>query len=135
MNILTHGVHTGYQFDLAKTGHEFYSLEIPGSHEVFWDGRSRPRPLNYHRIKFTEELDVKMDLALVHFDFGFHCLKHWNLPLIFKEHCLREPFVVPSDWIARIAYYSFASRKAAARWKLPATVSRRVSIIGMGMDL
>jgi glycosyltransferase involved in cell wall biosynthesis len=135
MNILTHAVHTGYQFDLAKSGHEFYSLEIPGSQERFWDTQSRPLPKNYHRVKFKEELPAKMDLALVHFEFGYHCLKHTNLPIVFKEHCIREPFVVPVDWIDRIAHYSFASQTAAARWKMPAEVAQRVSIIGMGMDL
>ena len=135
MNILTHPVHTGYQFDLARTRHEFYSLEIPGINEVFWDEKSRPQPKNYHRLRFSDEPPVKFDLALAHFAFGFHCLKQSDLPLIFKEHCLRPPFEVPTDWMDRITGYSFASQTAAASWQVPAKIAHRKTIIGMGMDL
>jgi glycosyltransferase involved in cell wall biosynthesis len=134
MNILTHPVHTGYQFDLAKTGHEFYSLEMPGSGEVFWDSKSRPLPTNYHRLKRLEDAPVNFDLVLVHYDLGFHCLKRLNLPMIFKEHCLRTPFEVPGEWLDRITYYCFASQTAAARWIVPSAFASRKAIIGMGLD-
>jgi len=135
MNILTHPVHTGYQYDLAKTGHEFYSIEIPGSNEVFWDQKSRPLPNNYHRLEALRDAPVAFDLILVHFDLGYNSLKALDLPLIFKEHCLREPFVVPKSWRDRISYYSFASQAAATRWILPNEEAYRKAIIGMGMDL
>jgi glycosyltransferase involved in cell wall biosynthesis len=128
-------VHTGYQFDLAKTGHEFYSLDIPGSGETFWDSRSRPQPRNYHHLKRLGDAPVNFDLVLVHFDLGYHCLKRLNLPLIFKEHCLRVPFEVPVEWLGRIAYFSFASQAAAARWIVPSAFASRKAIIGMGMDV
>lgn len=135
MKILTHPVHTGYQFDLAKTGHEFYSLETPGSGEIFWDCKSRPTPKNYHYLETLKDAPVTFDLILVHYDLGYHCLKRLDLPLIFKEHCLRGSFAVPSDWVNRITYYSFASQAAAARWILPVEFASRKVIIGMGMDL
>ena len=135
MNILTHPVHTGYQFDLARTGHEFYSLDIPDTGEVFWDSKSRPQPANYHRLAFSEETPVKFDLALVHFEMGYHCLKRSNLPLIWKEHCLRRKFTVPAEWINRVANFSFASQTAAQRWMVPPEAADRKCIIGMGMDL
>lgn len=135
MNVLTHAVHTGYQFDLAKTGHNFYCVDIPGSPEVFWDSRLRPQPGNFHRVRFADELPVRMDLALAHFQFGYDCLKHSNLPLIYKEHCIRQAFQVPSDWVVRIAYYCFASTTAAEPWRLPEEFNWRKVIIGMGMDL
>ncbi len=135
MNILTHPVHTGYQFDLSKTGHEFFSLDIPGSGEVFWDSKSRPQPRNFHRLKSLDDAPVKFDLALVHFDLGYYYLGHLDLPLIFKEHCLRSPFGVPDEWSQRITCYSFASQTAASRWILPPELAPRKAIIGMGMDL
>ena len=135
MNILTHPVHTGYQFDLARTGHQFYSLDVPGSGEVFWDLKSRPQPRNYHRLRRLRDAPVRFDLILVHYELGYHCLKQLDLPLIFKEHCIRAPFKVPQEWIERISYYSFASQAAAARWILPPELTGRKAIIGMGMDL
>ena len=135
MNILTHPVHTGYQFDLARTGHEYYSLDTPGVGEIFWDSKSRPEPKNYHRLKKLMDAPVNFDLILVHYQVGYHSLKQLNLPLIFKEHCLRQPFKVPADWIDRVSYFSFASQAAAARWELPAELDQRKVIIGMGMDL
>ncbi len=135
MNILTHAVHTGYQFDLAKTAHDFYSLDLPGSGEVFWDIKSRPQPRNFHRLKSLADTPVKFDLALAHFDLGYHHLWRHDLPLIFKEHCLRAPFRVPEEWARRITYYCFASKLAASRWILPEELASRKIIIGMGMDL
>ncbi|HZQ45932.1 MAG TPA: glycosyltransferase, partial [Verrucomicrobiae bacterium] len=128
-------MHTGYQFDLARTGHEFYSLDIPGSGEVFWDSKSRPQPPNYHRLSFSEEPPVKFDLALAHFEMGYHCLKRLDLPLIWKEHGLRWPFVVPAEWVERTAFFSFASRMAEQAWQVAPEAAHRKRIIGMGMDL
>jgi hypothetical protein len=135
MNILTHAVHTGYQFDLAKTGHEFYSLELPGTNEVFWDPKSRPQPKNYHPLKNLRDAPVNFDLVLVHFDLGYDHLHTVDVPLIFKEHCLRNPFSVPKSWQNRISYYSFASQTAASRWILPPELSYRKAIIGLGLDV
>lgn len=135
MNILTHPVHTGYQFDLARTWHQFYSLDIPGSGEEFWDFNSRPKPENYHRIPFSEEPPVKFDLALVHFEMGYQCLKRWNLPMIWKEHCIQPAFSVPEEWLGRVGRFSFASRRAAQAWRMPPKSADRKCIIGMGMDL
>jgi hypothetical protein len=78
---------------------------------------------------------VNFDLILVHYQVGYHSLKQLNLPLIFKEHCLRQPFKVAADWIDRVSFFSFASQAAATRWVLPAEFAHRKVIIGMGMDL
>ena len=134
MNILTHPVHTGYQYDLARTGHEFYSLKIPGTGEVFWDERSRPKPKNFHPLTTLNDAPVNFDLVLVHFDQGYDCLKNVDVPMIYKEHCLRRPFAVPESWQKRIHLYSFASQTAATRWILPPTLSDRKMIIGMGIE-
>ncbi len=135
MNILTHPVHTGYQFDLARTGHEFYSLDIPGSGEIFWDVQSRPQAHNYHRLKSLDEAPVKFDLVLAHHPMGYYLLRDLNLPLIFKEHCLRAAFCVPEEWTHGVTYFCFASQTAASRWILPPAFAARKVIIGMGMNL
>ena len=135
MNILTHPVHTGYQYDLARTGHQFYSLDIPGSGEVFWDFNSRPQPENYHRIPYSDEPTVKFDLALVHFEMGYECLKRTDLPMIWKEHCILRPFAAPAEWCERVSRFSFASHAAAEAWRMPPELAARKCVIGMGMDV
>src|SRR6516162_2882891 len=135
MNILTHPVHTGYQYDLAQTGHQFYSLDTPGTGEVFWDERSRPRSANFHRLKRLMDAEVKFDMILAHYNIGYHALKPLDLPLIYKEHCIRPRFKVPAEWLRRINYFCFASRTAAERWVMPSEFEERKVIIGMGMDL
>src|ERR1051325_2093349 len=135
MNILTHPVHTGYQFDLARTGHEFYSLAIPGSNEIFWDHRSRPQPKNFHELETLADAPVKFDVILAHYELGYRGLQHLEGPLVLKEHCLRPPFRVPEQWARRITCYSFASQTAASRWWLPEKFAARKFIIGMGLDL
>jgi len=135
MNILTHPVHTGYQYDLAQTEHEFYSLDTPGTGEIFWDTRSRPQPKNYHRLKRLMDAEVKFDLILAHYNIGYHSLKQLDRPLIYKEHCIRREFEVASEWLERISYFSFASQTAASRWLVRPEFEKRKVLIGMGMDL
>lgn len=109
MNILTHPVHTGYQFDLAGTGHQFYSVPIPKSGEVFWDENSRPKPPNFHHLPSVSEAPVKFDLALAHYVAGFEFLKGLDIPIVFKEHCVQPSFEVPPEWRERVSYYSFSN--------------------------
>ncbi len=119
VNILTHPVHTPYQFDLAKTGHQFYSIPIPWSGEVFWDYHSRPKPPNFHCLKSLWGSRIKFDLVLAHDSLGFDLLKSVDVPVIFKEHCIRAAFHVPKHWLERVSLYSFASETAASRWVMP----------------
>lgn len=134
MNIVTHPVHTGYQYDLAGTGHQFYSVPIRGTGEVFWDETSRPKPENFHMLEAVSEAPVKFDLALVHFKQGFELFRSLDIPIIYKEHCLRPPLYVSPRWHRRVSYYSFSNALAAGRWNLPKDKERRKIIIGMGID-
>ena len=138
MNILTHPVHTAYQYDLASTGHQFYSLTIPDTQEIFWDEMSRPCPKNYHLLPSISEATVKFDVALVHFHRGGmeSRLRNLDIPIIYKEHCVRPyKFDVAADCHpARRATFSFSSSVAAEKWALPKRKSRRKVIIGMGVD-
>src|ERR1700761_6982247 len=102
MNILTHPIHTGYQFDLAATGHQFYSLPIPETKEVFWDERSRPCPKNSPLLPSLAEAPVKFDLALVHLPKGFEQFQHLDIPIIYKEHCITPELVVPPNYRQRV---------------------------------
>jgi hypothetical protein len=134
MNILTHPVHTGYQYDLASTGHQFYSVPIPNSGEIFWDEMSRPRPKNYHLLPSIPDDPGKFDVALVHFHQGFEAFQDLDIPIIYKEHCIRSRFDVPSYYHERVSYFSFSNIEAASRWVLPSEKVHQKVIIGMGID-
>lgn len=135
MNILTHPVHTGYQYDLAFTGHNFYSIPLPDTEEVFWDKKSRPLPANYHLLPSLSDALVKFDVALIHFNEGFEAFRDLNVPIIYKEHCIHARFSVPQQWHRRVSYYSFSSSIAADQWLLPKKKERRKIVIGMGIDV
>lgn len=61
LNILTFATHERYEYNLCKTGHDFYSLAIGKT----WDTEYSPIPDNYHIInELPNEIDF--DLILSH---------------------------------------------------------------------
>lgn len=101
LNILTMATHEAYETGLAKTGHNFYSLELEGGKHWVRDYRNPPD--NYHLIKTSTQkmsqdipLYVGFDLALAQNVFGgFQVMNHisklMNIPLIRLEHTLPHP--------------------------------------------
>jgi hypothetical protein len=62
MKILTWHTHEGYQYELAKTGHQFYHLI--SAERVGWSTQVRPKPANVHDV-LLKDIDVKeFDLLL-----------------------------------------------------------------------
>lgn len=61
LNILTHVVHEGFDWNLCKTGHEFWA--IPGKHVRPWGVNKRPLPENYHVVDHLPNY-VEFDLIL-----------------------------------------------------------------------
>jgi len=57
MNILTHPVHTGYQYDLAQTEHDFTRWITPGPGEIFWTPIATATK-DYHRLKRLMDAEV-----------------------------------------------------------------------------
>lgn len=95
LNIICTDVHERYQSNLSKTGHNFYSIQIPGLKT--WERTFAPVPPNYHILDIRkpplEQLPpwVDFDLALSGHKFGcFQTLKpladRLGIPLISVEH-------------------------------------------------
>lgn len=97
LNILTIPTHSGYEYNLAKTGHQFWALSgIPGCKQT-WDAHNRPQPENYHVVKALPEW-LKIDVVLSQHKFGQiqylgQIAKNLALPLVNIEHTLPMP-----DW-------------------------------------
>ena len=61
LNILTFATHERYEYNLCKTGHDFYSLAIVKT----WDTEYSPIPNNYHIIKDLPS-EIDFDIVLSH---------------------------------------------------------------------
>lgn len=63
LNILTATTHERYEANMAKTGHNFYALNVPGQKQ--WDTDYAPIPENYHIIDNIPD-HLRIDLILSH---------------------------------------------------------------------
>lgn len=77
MRILTQPLHTGYDYELAKTGNDFFS--VGGG----WDSTQRPKPGNWHLINQPEG---KYDVAIAGTLEGFERASKLGLPTIWIVH-------------------------------------------------
>jgi glycosyltransferase involved in cell wall biosynthesis len=78
MKILIQPAHTSCEFELAKLGHDFYSIAPT------WDGKQRPKPENWH-LKIPRGSDF--DLAIIGTAPGWDIVRKKGFPVIYCEHC------------------------------------------------
>ena len=90
LNILTSPTHERYESNLAKTGHNFYSLKHPKLKD--WVNDHAVKPDNYHIYTVMDNINhVDFDLVLSQSKFGQYQFlaplsKQMGLPLITLEH-------------------------------------------------
>lgn len=91
-NILTFDTHERYQYQQAKTGHNFFSFRYDGCKE--WDKNYSELPENYYIMpKNSIMTSVNFDFILSHSKFGQFQAAHsinqrLNLPIVSLEHTL-----------------------------------------------
>lgn len=125
MRILTHDGHCTYDAELAKTGHEFFSLGAPTD----WDLRKAPP--NWHFIGSPD--GIQFDCILLNNSWrGFPLVKDVKAPLIFGiiADCSEGTF--PLEIEERSSAVVFLAREVAQRWTMK-DPSKKV-VIEMGMD-
>ena len=94
-NILTFDTHERYQFQQAKTGHNFFAFNYEGGKE--WDTTYSERPENYYSMpKNSIMTSIDFDFILSHSKFGqFQMAQRINqtlgLPVLSLEHTLPIP--------------------------------------------
>lgn len=95
LNVLTIPTHSGYEYNLAKTGHQFWALSGVAGCKQSWDSHNRPIPENYHIIPNLPEW-LKIDVVLSQHKFGqiqalAQIARSQALPLVNIEHTLPMP--------------------------------------------
>ncbi len=91
MNILTFSTHEGYQYNLAKTGHNFYILELDKLGGVKgWDYRLRPKPDNVFLIQEIGDIK-KYNLVLYQTVEQYNQYKYLDLPKLILFHVMWSP--------------------------------------------
>jgi glycosyltransferase involved in cell wall biosynthesis len=126
LRILTNNVHTGYAYELARLGHDFY---VDGD---AWDG-TRLRPENWRTINPARERP-KFDLVLVNHDWELP--KKYateNAPMIFSVLADGSEGIFP-EWIEeRSRVVTFLGREVANRWKL--RNPQKKWVVELGVDV
>ncbi len=103
MNILCINQNEAFQFDLAKTGHNFYYIQPPKTRP--WDTNIRPKPNNCYFLKGGEikdqlKQDAQFDLILcqnkfTQFGLLMEISKQISCPIILMENNLSDPKIDP----------------------------------------
>ena len=128
MKILTVMAHTGYDYEFAKTGHEFYCIDWD---KRGWDRAVRPQPKNWH---FIEKLEpgVKYDLAIVSSYTGYELFKNADCPMIFNQISDGSWRKMPGCVEERCSAVTFLGEEVANRWELKEPWKKMV--IPLGID-
>lgn len=102
-NILTFPTHERYETQLAKTGHNFYSLHLENLKK--WNVDQTAVPDNYYILPENNPCDY------IKYDFILSQSKYWQfqvakklqaylqIPIVSLEHTLPTPQVIPNDTI------------------------------------
>lgn len=126
MKILIHPMHTAYDFEFAKTGHEFHCVN--GT----WDTTQRPKPGNWHLIgepSGTYDLAVCVGWDLV------ERMSKYGAPVVVNFLSDWGSGIVPEQVEAKVARVSFLGRESAAAWKMKDNSKKRVIAMGIDDDL
>jgi glycosyltransferase involved in cell wall biosynthesis len=125
LRVLTHPLHTGYDFELAKTGYEFYSMR------GHWDYSQRPQPPNWHVIGDPEG---PYDVAIAGGKEAFSVMKALPIPIIWIVHEDLTHGRFDPEIERRCSAVVFSSREVAGRNDLHDPSKKRIiehSVDGM----
>jgi len=126
MRILTHNIHSGYDAELAKTGHDFHVL---GASKA-WDPEVRAVPENW---TFIERPEGPYDCILLNHDWAmFEKVKDLDAPMIFGIIADCSEGVFPPEIEDRCSAVVFLAPEVADRWEMKD--SSKKCVIEMGVD-
>ncbi|PIY96143.1 hypothetical protein COY65_01425 [Candidatus Jorgensenbacteria bacterium CG_4_10_14_0_8_um_filter_39_13] len=117
MRILTHPVHTAWEYEFAKTGHEIFTV-IPDEFTqlsddgwgacrgtlvggTVWNSKNRPMPDNVKPILLEDALRARFDVCIVHTIAWLEKLRKVTCPIILKVHVMPPPNFIP-EWAEEI---------------------------------
>ena len=106
LRILTHPMHTGYDYELAKTGHDFVSAAEA------WDCGQRPKPDNW---TLAAEPEGGFHAGLLCSREAFEWMSRFPIPLIFVVHGDSSSGRFPPEVESRVSMVVFSSSEVAGR--------------------
>lgn len=121
--ILTHTVHTGYEYEMTKIpGIEIHAVHLGQSvlPKEPWSYWMRPMPENYSIIGQAEDYNHWYDLIIVHTREGYEAFKDVPLPMIYKVHTIDQPHDVPAEIQERVSAFVFNQKEAVDAWRMDA---------------
>ena len=93
LNILTFPTHERYESNLCATGHDFYSVVVPGHTKAGWDLDYAQIPENYTFIQDINNIPLMLDIDMVlsqnkygQFEISQEIANRYNCPIISLEH-------------------------------------------------
>ncbi|MGC9603094.1 MAG: glycosyltransferase [Minisyncoccia bacterium] len=114
MRILTHPVHTAWEYEFAKTGHEIFTVAPDDFKKLapdwwgvcrgtltggpVWDTKNRPLPDNVRVISLDAALRMHFDVCIVHALPWLEELRNVSCPIIYKAHV-----IPPADFLPKWA--------------------------------
>ena len=118
LNILTFPTHERYESNLCETGHDFYSVAVPGYTKPGWDTDYAQIPENYTLIQDINNLPLLLDIDLVlsqnkygQFEMAKEIANRYHCPLVSLEHtCPPNPELSP-DMDGSAMIQAFYQRK------------------------
>jgi glycosyltransferase involved in cell wall biosynthesis len=129
MRILVHAAHTSYEYELAKTGFDFYSVYLGGP-DNWWDEWQRPLPKNWHKIE-KQDINNNYDLCIVGTDVGYEAFKNLEIPIIYKVHCDMNDYDL-NGMSNRVKFFVFSNPELANKIKIEDR--RKIVVIKNGVD-
>lgn len=139
MRILTHPVHTAWEYEFAKTGHEIFTITPDEFTKLsddgwgtsrgtllvggeVWNNKSRPMPDNVRAISLDDAPRAHFDVCVVHTISWLEKLRSVSIscPIILKVHV-----VPPSDFIPAWAEEVISAVTFNGEMAMKSTVTKR----------
>jgi len=93
LNIMTFPTHERYESNLCVTGHNFYSITVPGYTKAGWDLDYAQVPENYTLIKDINNIPLLLDIDVVlsqnkygQFELAQEIASRYHCPMVSLEH-------------------------------------------------
>lgn len=123
MRVVTRSFHTGYEYELAKTGHEFFALRCG------WDHGQRPQPKNW---KLIDDLRGTYDVGVVGSWESFEWGRSLGIPLLWVVHADLSHGQFNGEIEKRVSAVVFSSSEVAGHNNLVEQSKKK--IIEHGVD-
>lgn len=151
MRVLTHPVHTAWEYEFARLGHDIFTV-IPDDFQELspdgwgasgetlvggkvWNERNRPMPKNVTPIPLDEALRGNFDVCVAHTLPWLEKLRDVKCPIIFTAHVIPPSRFFPEWAEERIAAATFGNEVTLAKMETRRPMRKEVIRVPIDPDL